>query len=551
MATLTLALAQVNPIVGDFAHNSELILDAWRRGRAAGADVVVLPELVLTGYPPEDLVTRPAFVETAGKTVRTLADRIDGTGPAVILGAPVALRGGGVGNAALLLHAGAVRSRRIKHHLPNYGVFDETRVFRAGPPAGPVAFRGVRIGLMVCEDMWFPDIAETLGESGADLLVAINSSPFDARKGDQRLSHAVARVTETGLPLAYVNQVGGQDELVFDGASFVLAGDARLVAQAPSWRSDLMITHWRSDGERWQPEPGVVHPVPEPMEGIWLAMVTGLRNYVDKNGFPGVVLGLSGGIDSALSAAVAVDALGAGRVIGVRLPSAVSSKGSLNDAAATADLLGIRLETVPIAAAVDALSGLLERPFAGREPDTTEENLQARLRGTVLMAFSNKFGHLLLTTGNKSEMSVGYATLYGDMNGGFSVLKDVYKTMAYDLARWRNRNWTPGLLGPEGPVVPEPSIAKPPSAELRPGQTDQDLLPPYDVLDAVLRRLVEDEQSVAEIEAAGFDPELVRRIGSLVIRAEYKRRQSPPGVRITTRAFGRDRRYPITNRFAD
>ncbi len=551
MATLTLALAQVNPVVGDFAHNSRLILDAWRSGRTAGADVLVLPELVVTGYPPEDLVTRPAFVEGAARAVQAVADRIDGTGPAVILGAPVALPDGGVGNAALLLHNGEVRSRRLKHHLPNYGVFDEARVFRPGPPAGPVAFRGVRLGLMICEDMWFPDIAETLEESGAELLVAINSSPFDARKGDQRLGHAVARVTETGLPLAYVNQVGGQDELVFDGASFVLAQDARLMAQAPAWRTDLMVTRWRSDGNGWAPEAGIVHPVPEELEAVWLALVTGLRSYVDKNGFPGVVLGLSGGIDSALSAAVAVDALGAGRVIGVRLPSAYSSSGSLEDAAASADLLGIRLETVPIAAAVEMLGALLAGPFAGREPDVTEENLQARLRGTILMAFSNKFGHLLLTTGNKSEMSVGYATLYGDMNGGFSVLKDVYKTTAYDLARWRNRHRPPALLGPEGPAVPANSIAKPPSAELRPGQTDQDSLPSYDLLDALLRQLVEDGKSVADIAASGFDPELVRRIQGMVLRAEYKRRQSPPGVRITTRAFGRDRRYPITNRFFD
>ena len=551
MATFSLALAQVNPTVGDFAHNSRLVLDAWRAGRAAGADLVVLPELVLSGYPPEDLITRPAFVAAAGEAVRALAESIDETGPAVVLGAPVALDGGGAGNAALLLHGGAVRAQRLKHHLPNYGVFDEARVFRPGPPAGPVAFRGVRLGLMVCEDMWFPDVAETHQESGADLLVAINGSPFDARKGDQRLAHAVARVTETGLPLAYVNQVGGQDELAFDGASFVLGGDARLVAQAPAWRPDLAVTRWRRGADdRWEPGAGARRPVPAGPEAIWQALVTGLRDYVLKNGFPGVVLGLSGGIDSALSAAVAVDALGAERVLGVRMPSAYSSAGSLDDAAASADLLGMRLETVPIAGAVDALGDLLEAPFAGREPDTTEENLQARLRGTILMAFSNKFGHLLLTTGNKSEMSVGYATLYGDMNGGFSVLKDVYKTTAYALARWRNGHRPPALLGPAGPAVPDASITKPPSAELRPDQTDQDSLPPYEVLDAVLERLVEDEESVAEVVAAGFDRALVQRVRGLLLRAEYKRRQAPPGVRITTRAFGRDRRYPITNRFA-
>ena len=544
-------MAQVNPTVGDFAHNSALILDAWREGRAAGADLVVFPELVLTGYPPEDLITRPAFVEAAGDAVQSLAGEIDETGPGVVLGAPVALEGGGAGNAALLLHGGKVRAQRLKHHLPNYGVFDEARVFRPGPPAGPVAFRGVRLGLMVCEDMWFPDIAETHEESGADLLVVINGSPFDARKGDQRLAHAVSRVTETRLPLAYVNQVGGQDELAFDGASFVLAGDARLVAQAPAWRPDLTLTRWRCDDDRWEPEAGNVHPVPDGTEAIWQALVTGLRDYVDKNGFPGVVLGLSGGIDSALSAAVAVDALGPERVIGVRMPSTFSSSGSLDDAAESAELLGMRIETVPIAGAVTALGDLLREQFAGREPDTTEENVQARLRGTILMAFSNKFGHMLLTTGNKSEMSVGYATLYGDMNGGYSVLKDVYKTTAYALASWRNRSSIPELLGPSGRAIPEASITKPPSAELRPDQTDQDSLPPYEVLDAVLERLVEDEESVAEVVAAGYDLALVKRIRGMLLRAEYKRRQAPPGVRITTRAFGRDRRYPITNRFAD
>ena len=544
-------MAQVNPTVGDFAHNSALILDAWREGRAAGADLVVFPELVLTGYPPEDLITRPAFVEAAGDAVRSLAGEIDETGPGLVLGAPVALEDGGAGNAALLLHGGKVRAQRLKHHLPNYGVFDEARVFRPGPPAGPVAFRGVRLGLMVCEDMWFPDIAETHEESGADLLVVINGSPFDARKGDQRLAHAVSRVTETRLPLAYVNQVGGQDELAFDGASFVLAGDARLVAQAPSWRPDLTLTRWRCDDDRWEPEAGNVHPVPDGTEAIWQALVTGLRDYVDKNGFPGVVLGLSGGIDSALSAAVAVDALGPERVIGVRMPSTFSSAGSLDDAAESAELLGMRIETVPIAGAVTALGDLLREQFAGLEPDTTEENVQARLRGTILMAFSNKFGHMLLTTGNKSEMSVGYATLYGDMNGGYSVLKDVYKTTAYALARWRNHSSIPELLGPSGRAIPEASITKPPSAELRPDQTDQDSLPPYEVLDAVLERLVEDEESVAEVVAAGYDLALVKRIRGMLLRAEYKRRQAPPGVRITTRAFGRDRRYPITNRFAD
>lgn len=552
MEPLDLALAQVNPTLGDFPGNVALVLGARARAAAAGADLVVFPELVVTGYPPEDLIARPAFVEAASRAVDELAAATGDGGPALVVGAPVPAEGeeGGVHNAALLLDGGGVRAVRRKHHLPNYGVFDERRVFVPGPPAGPVRFRGTNLGLMVCEDMWHADIAETLAESGAHLLVVINGSPFDARKADDRLALAVARVSETGLPLVYVNQVGGQDELVFDGASFALAGDARLAAQAPSWEEAVALTAWRPDGDSLAPAPAEVRAAPEGEEAVWRAMVTGLRDYVAKNRFPGVVLGLSGGIDSALSAAAAVDALGPERVRGVRMPSPVSSEGSLGDAAETGRLLGIRVDTVPIGPAVEALRSLLAGAFAGRGEDVTEENLQARVRGTVLMAFSNKFGDLLLTTGNKSEMSVGYATLYGDMNGGFSVLKDVYKTMAYRLARWRNGGRPDGLLGPAGPAVPEASIEKPPSAELRPGQTDQDSLPDYGTLDAVLERLVEEERSVGEVAAEGFDRGLVERVRTLLFRAEYKRRQAPPGVRLTTRAFGRDRRYPITNAFA-
>lgn len=551
MDPLTLALAQVNPTVGDFPGNVALVLDARRRAAAAGADLAVFPELVVTGYPPEDLIARPAFVEAAARAVDELAAATGDGGPALVVGAPVAAEGegGGVHNAALFLDGGEVRAVRRKHHLPNYGVFDERRVFVPGPPAGPVRFRDVNLGIMVCEDMWHADIAETLAESGAHLLVVINGSPFDARKADARLALAVARVNETDLPLVYVNQTGGQDELVFDGASFALAADARLAAQAPSWEDSVLCTTWRPDGDSLVPGTAEIHAAPEGEEAVWRAMATGLRDYVAKNRFPGVVLGLSGGIDSALSAAVAVDALGPERVRGVRMPSSISSEGSLEDAAGTGRLLGIRVDTVPIAPAVEALRSMLAGAFAGREEDVTEENLQARARGTVLMAFSNKFGDLPLTTGNKSEMSVGYATLYGDMNGGFSVLKDVYKTDVYRLARWRNGGRPAGLLGPEGPAVPEASITKPPSAELRPGQTDQDSLPDYEVLDAVLGRLVEEERSVDEVAAEGFERGLVERIRTLLFRAEYKRRQAPPGVRLTTRAFGRDRRYPITNAF--
>ncbi len=550
---MVLALAQVDPTLGNFPGNVALVLEARAEAGAQGADIAVFSELVVTGYPPEDLISRPAFIGAAGQAVGEIARATADEGPAIIVGAPVTGEGGVIHNAALLIADGEVKAIRRKQHLPNYGVFDEQRVFAPGPPAGPVRFRDVNLGIMVCEDMWHSDVSETLAESGADLLIVINGSPFDARKADQRLSLAVARVSETSLPLVYVNQIGGQDELAFDGASFVLSGDARLTAQAPSWEASVLCTTWqpaKEDGA-WGPIPAKIHKAPEGEKALWQAMVTGLRGYVEKNRFPGIVLGLSGGIDSALSAAIAVDAIGGERVRGVRMPSAISSQGSLDDAEETAQLLSICLETVPISSAVEALGVLLKEPFQGREADVTEENLQARLRGTVLMAFSNKFGELLLTTGNKSEMSVGYATIYGDMNGGFSVLKDVYKTTAYQLARWRNEDANgKDFLGPDGKAIPEASIEKPPTAELRPGQTDQDLLPDYEILDAVLERLVEKEQSVDEVVASGADREIIEHVRTLLFRAEYKRRQAPPGVRLTSRAFGRDRRYPITNAFA-
>ncbi|HEX2478352.1 MAG TPA: NAD+ synthase, partial [Geminicoccaceae bacterium] len=408
----------------------------------------------------------------------------------------------------------------------------------------------LRIGGMVCEDMWTGDVAEGLEESGAEILIVPNGSPFEHDKQDVRLNLAVARVTETGLPLIYCNQVGGQDELVFDGASFVLNADRRLVAQAKGFEEDLLLTRWRRGGDDvWTCVEGRIEPTVEGLEAIYQAMSLGLRDYVDKNRFPGVVLGLSGGIDSALSAAVAVDALGAERVHAVMMPSRYTSASSLEDAEAVAAALGIRLDSIPIEPAVDAFAVMLEPVFAGRSPDITEENLQARVRGVILMALSNKLGSMVLTTGNKSEMSVGYATLYGDMCGGYSVLKDVYKTTVFALARWRNQHLPAHARGPAGGVIPERVIAKPPSAELRANQTDQDSLPPYHELDAILQGLVEQDLSARELVAAGHDPAVVRRVSNLLDLAEYKRRQAPPGVKITRKAFGRDRRYPITNAF--
>jgi NAD+ synthase len=428
-------------------------------------------------------------------------------------------------------------------------VFDEKRVFTPGPLPGPINFRGIRLGVMICEDMWTSDAAECLAETGAELFIVPNGSPYEDGKFDTRTNLAVARVTEFALPLIYVNQVGGQDELVFDGASFVLNRDRSLAVQMPSFTEAMAITRWQRTGDGFRCDEGRRDAPADRLEAIYQAMVLGLRDYVNKNRFPGVVLGLSGGIDSALSAAVAVDALGPERVRCVMMPSRYTSQESLDDAAECAQLLNVRLDSVSIAPTVDAFDGMLSPLFEGREPDTTEENIQARSRGIILMALSNKFGHMVLSTGNKSEMSVGYATLYGDMCGGYSVLKDVYKTTVFALSHWRNQQLPAGAMGPEGRVIPENIITKPPSAELKPDQTDQDSLPPYDDLDDILNGLVENEESVDDIVARGHDRDTVKRIEHLLYIAEYKRRQAPPGVKISRRAFGRERRYPITNRY--
>ena len=547
--TLNLALAQINTTVGDIAGNLERIRAARAEAGRQGADLVVFPELTVSGYPPEDLVLKPSFQDRAAAAVDALAADTKDGGPAVIVGAPWR-ENGKLYNAAFLLDAGLVAAKRFKHDLPNYGVFDEKRVFAAAAPPGPVNFRGVRLGLMICEDMWAPDVTETLQESGAEILIVPNGSPYESDKLDERLNLAVQRVVESDLPLVYVNQICGQDELVFDGASFVLNADRRLAAQAPAWREHVMTTRWtRGSNGAWTCAPGEVHAQPERLEAIYSAMVLGLRDYVRKNRFPGVALGLSGGIDSAISAAVAVDALGADKVWCVMMPSPYTSRESLEDAAAVARSLGCRLDTVPITPAMEAFGAMTKPLFAGRAPDTTEENIQARARGITLMALSNKFGHMVLSTGNKSEMSVGYATLYGDMCGGYSVLKDVYKTDVFALARWRNAHKPDGALGPAGDVMPERVITKAPSAELKPNQKDEDSLPPYATLDGILECLIEREMRLDDIVAKGFERATVLRVWQMLDRAEYKRRQAPPGVKITRRSFGRDRRYPITNGF--
>ncbi|HEX4555307.1 MAG TPA: NAD+ synthase [Xanthobacteraceae bacterium] len=547
---LALAIAQLNPTVGDIAGNAEKARRARAQAAADGAELVIFPELFIAGYPPEDLVLKPAFQAACRAAVETLARETTDGGPAILIGTPW-LETGKLYNAVVLAEAGRITALRFKVDLPNYGVFDEKRVFVPGPMPGPINFRGVRLGVPICEDIWGPEPVECIAETGGEILLVPNGSPYRRGVVDQRLSVAVARVAEAGLPLVYVNQVGGQDELVFEGASFVLNADRSMPAQLPAFREAVATTRWQRAAAGWRCTGGLIARLDEGDKADYAACVLGLRDYVDKIGFPGVVLGLSGGIDSALCAAMAVDALGAKRVRCVMLPYRFTAQESLDDAALVAKALGTPYDVVPIADAVEGLEKSLVPLLAGRPRDVTEENLQSRARGTILMAVSNKLGLMVVTTGNKSEMSAGYATLYGDMNGGFNPIKDLYKTEVFRIARLRNA-WKPeGALGPDGIVIPENILVRPPTAELRENQTDQDSLPPYDVLDAVLERLVEREQPIAEIVADGFDRDLVVRIERMLNLAEYKRRQSAPGVKVTLRNFGRDRRYPIVNRFRD
>ncbi len=561
--TLRIAIAQLNPIVGDLAGNAQKARAARAEAAAKGADILVLTELFISAYPPDDMVLKPAFLDACRKEIDQLARETADGGPAVIIGTPwgIGKRRAGekdaqkdgfeVYNAVCVLMDGRIAAVRFKHDLPNYGVFDEKRVFDQGPLPGSVAIKGVRIGLPICEDIWGPDVVECLAETGAEMLIVPNASPYRRGRLNERLNTVVARVTESALPLIYVNQVGGQDELVFDGGSMGLNADRSLAFQLPAFIETVAITEWRRERGTWVCAGGPVTPVEDGDEADYEACVLGLRDYVEKNRFPGVVLGLSGGIDSALCAVMAADALGGSRVHCVMLPYRYTSEASLADARAVAELTGVRYDVLPIAEAVEGLERALAPLFAGRQRDLTEENLQSRARGTILMSLSNKFGPMVVTTGNKSEMSVGYATLYGDMNGGFNPIKDLYKMEVFRLCALRNR-WKPAwALGPDGPVIPGNILVKPPSAELRENQTDQDSLPPYDVLDAILERLVEREMRVADIIAEGYDPETVRKVERLLYIAEYKRRQSAPGVKITTRAFGRERRYPIVNRFRD
>ncbi len=547
--TLKITLAQLNQSVGDLAGNAAAMLAARERAKAARADLIVFPELHLIGYPPEDLVLKPALIARAAAELDKLAKATADGGPAMLVGS-VFVQDGALHNGVALLDGGKIAAIRFKHELPNYGTFDEVRLFQPGPLPEPIVFRGVMIGVPICEDIWQPDVCRHLADFGAEILICTNGSPYEIDKDALRIDGvAKRRAASTGLPLAYLNRVGGQDELVFDGASFVVNGEGTLAVQMVDWQEQEVTTSWTRTASGWRCDKGEIALLADHPEDIYCAMVMALRDYVDRNRFPGVVLGLSGGIDSAICAAIAADALGPERVHCVMMPSRFTSQSSLDDAADCAKLIGCRHEIIPIQPAVEGFDAMLAGSFADVAVDITEENLQSRIRGVTLMALSNKFGPMLLTTGNKSEMSVGYATIYGDMAGGYNPLKDAYKTTVFAISKWRNQHKPVIGLGTDGPVIPENIITKPPSAELRPDQKDSDSLPEYDVLDPILLGLVEHEKSVAQLVEEGFDHEVVVRIERLLHLAEYKRRQAPPGVKLGSRNFGRDRRYPITHAF--
>ena len=548
-----ITLGQLNPTVGDLPGNAAKARDAWAQARAAGAQLLALPEMFITGYQTQDLVLKPGFTRDAMAAIEGLAqDCADG--PAIGIGGPFA-EGGKLYNAWWVLQGGKVLTRVLKHELPHKQLFDEWRLFNPGPLAGPFSLEGLRIGSPICEDAWWPDVAETLAESGAEILLVPNGSPYHRNKLDLRMGHMVARVVETGLPLIYLNAVGGQDDQLYDGASFALnpgadGGADKVMQMAPFDQAVLHLDLERT-AQGWRVVPGPMEHQPDEWEQDYRAMTEGLRDYMRKSGFRKVVLGLSGGIDSALVATIASDAVGPENVRCVMLPSEYTSQTSLDDAADCASRLGTRLDTVRIDGARDAVGAALAPLMAGTSPDITEENIQSRLRGVMLMALSNKFGELLLTTGNKSEVAVGYATIYGDMAGGYNPIKDLYKTRVFRTCRWRNENHRPWMLGRAAEVIPPRIIEKPPSAELRPDQKDEDSLPPYEVLDAILEGLVEKDLALRDLVEQGFEPETVKRVETLLYGSEWKRYQAAPGPRISTKAFWLDRRYPLVNRWRD
>ncbi len=546
-----ISLAQLNPTLGDISSNAQKAYTAWTSAKAAGSDLVALPEMFLPGYQAQDLSRRPAFVQACAEALGGLTQAC-ADGPALAIGLPYWPDGAQKPfNAYTILQGGKIVSRALKHHLPNDDVFDEHRYFEQGAISGPVSIKGVRIGTPICEDAWFEDVCETLTETGAEILLVPNGSPYAHGKQDIRYALMTARVVETGLPLIYLNLVGGQDDQIFDGASFVLNPGGGQTHLLPAFEETLIEVTFTETANGWQAQPGHRATLPQGIGADYHAMVVGLRDYVQKTGFQKTILGLSGGIDSALVATVACDAVGPDNVRCVMLPSEYTSQTSKEDAVAIAKALGCTLDTLPISTARAAITQTLAPFFEGMAPDVTEENIQSRLRALFLMALSNKTGAMLLTTGNKSEVAVGYATIYGDMAGGYNPIKDMYKTRVFETCRWRNTHHAPWMSGPSGMVIPDRVIEKPPSAELRADQKDEDSLPPYEVLDAILECLIDKEQSVAEIVSAGFDRTMVKRVEHLIYTSEYKRFQSAPGARLSEKAFWLDRRYPIVNRWRD
>ncbi|MBL4628641.1 MAG: NAD+ synthase [Roseicyclus sp.] len=549
-----LTLAQLNPTLGDLHGNAQLAREAWAEAKTAGSDFVAFPEMFITGYQLLDLVMKQAFAEDVQRVIAALAvDLADG--PAFGIGGPM-WGGDKPYNAYYICQHGEVTTTILKHHLPNYAVFDEVRYYHSGDPQGPVSINGVRVGFPICEDAWFEDVCETLEESGAEILVIPNGSPYHRNKMGLRQSVVVSRVVETGLPAAYLNLLGGQDDQVFDGGSFVLNRGGALAVQMPQFEPDLRHVEFErgefeEGGDGWVAVDGLKASLPDEWEADYRVMVLALGDYLRKTGFKTVVLGLSGGIDSAIVATIAADAIGPENVHCVMLPSRYTSETSLEDARDVAQRLGCRLDTIPITPARDAVSATLAPLFEGHEADVTEENIQSRLRGVILMALSNKFGSMLLTTGNKSEVAVGYATIYGDMAGGYNPIKDLYKTRVFETCRWRNREHRDWMLAPAGEVIPPRVIDKPPTAELREDQKDEDSLPPYGELDVMLEMLIDQECSVAEVVAAGYERKWVKKIEQLIYLSEYKRFQSAPGPRLTQRAFWLDRRYPVANKWRD
>jgi len=546
-SSMSVALAQLNPHLGDVSANCQKLLQMRERAAAKGADIILTPEMFLAGYPADDLVLRADFMDRIEAAISRLAKATADGGPAIIVGAPCRDKDV-LYNSAFILDGGKIVARRDKVNLPNYGVFDDKRHFTPGQLQGPVLLRGMRLGIAVCEDIWFPDLCEMLGETGAEIILSLNASPFENAKTDMRMMHAVSRMTETGLPFVYVNMVGGQDELVFDGSSFALNLGGKIASQMPSFSEGLSLLEVRSQSGTCHLTGQISWPAAAE-EDVWRALTLGVRDYVEKNGFPGVILGLSGGVDSAIVAVLAVDALGPERVRVVMMPSDYTADISLADAEELADNLGLTLETIALRAGMDAFDSMLEASLEGTEMDVTEENIQSRLRGMILMALSNKFGNMVLATGNKSEYAAGYSTLYGDMCGGFAPIKDVWKTEIFKLCEWRNTALPRGVLGPDGEVIPRRIITRPPSAELRPDQQDTDSLPPYDILDAILIALTEEMADTDTIVSRGYERETVERVSAMLFRTEYKRFQAAPGPKVTPRAFGRDRRLPLTSGF--